>query len=216
MIVDVIIPTRTDARILPLLSACVGSLRASEQGVWFNVVLVESGPEIVEVGQDVTIKFDREEFNYNHALKQGINSTSGEWVVLANNDLIFYPHWFTEILTVNSLFPSIRSFTPWNGHNGYHDFIYHGTPGNVFVGRRVCYEIGGWCIVCKREVLEAIDLSERVNLWYSDNIYADELTKHRIEHALVKSSKVNHITSQTIDFSKYDTRMDYLKYKGEW
>jgi hypothetical protein len=33
--------------------------------------------------------------------------------------------------------------------------------------------------------------------WYSDNVYADELLKHGIKHALVTRSKVDHIVSQT-------------------
>ena len=212
--IDVIIPTKTCERLLPILTRCISSLRASED-FDFNVVLVESQACKVEVGQDMTILYDRPTFNYNHALKLGIDVTVGDWVVMANNDLVFHPGWFSAIRSVWETMPTVRSFCPWNGQDGYHNYVYADNPNRVIFGYRVCYEVGGWCLVCRRDVLETIDLSERVDFWYSDNVYADELQKHRIPHALIRDSRVDHLTSQTVDFSVYDSRVDLLKYRGE-
>jgi len=57
-----------------------------------------------------------------------------------------------------------------------------------------------------------VKLSERVSLWYSDNIYADELIRNGIKHALVKNSVVKHLGSATINYSVYATDSDYIKY----
>jgi GT2 family glycosyltransferase len=198
-----------------MVDRCVSSLRQSETEHVFNIVLIESGADKIDVGQDATIMWELPEFNYNGALKLGINSTSNDWVVLANNDLIFHPGWMSEIFKVHDQFPLIKSFSPWNTINAYHDSIYPNFPVPMIIGYRVCYEVCGWCLVAKREVLETIDLSDRVNLWYSDNIYADELLKHKFVHALVKNSLVDHLCTQTIDFTKYDSRADLLKYQGK-
>jgi len=191
-----------------MLMNCIASLKASEPRITFNVVLVESS-QYMACGQDRTIDYDTDTFCYNHALNLGIKSTTNEWVILANNDLIFHPFFMTAILDEHRLDSSIKSFSPWNP--GYHDCCMSGDR-DLFVGSRVCYELAGWCIVCRRELLEAINLSEHVDFWYSDNIYADEIVRHGFKHALVRVSVVNHLCSRTIDFTTYDSTIDLKKY----
>lgn len=212
MIVDVVIPSKTNYSNLCMVKECIRSLRAAELDIKFNVILVESSAIAEDVGQDITIMYDRPTFCYNAALNMGIAKSVNEWVILANNDLIFHHGFFDWVLSIFCQYPAIRSFSPWNAHGNWHPSVYPADVPNIIPGYRICYEITGWCLMTRREVLNTIDLSERVDFWYSDNIYADELKKNGFIHALLKHSRVDHITSQTVDFRNYDSEIDRVKY----
>ena len=111
--VDVIVPSLSKPEHHKMIKNCINSLRDSEKNIKFNVVLIESWKEHFDLGQDKTIKFDLEKFNYNHALNQGISATNNEWIVLANNDLIFQPNWMKEILLSKERNPDVVSFCPY-------------------------------------------------------------------------------------------------------
>lgn len=212
--VDVVIPSRTTDAIIPLAKQTIDTLRLSESHIKFNVILVESGSEIVDVGQDMTIKYDRPDFSYNRALNLGAAASENDWIVFANNDLIFHERWMTAILITNEFNPYFGSFSPWNNMHNWHNRLFPNNRFNLLHGYRICHEIAGWCLVVKRSTLATIGpLSERCSLWYSDNIYADALLKHGISHGLVANSHVDHITSQTIDFSQYITETDRKLYE---
>ena len=215
MLVDVIIPSKTSDQMAPILMQCISSLKSSEPTIKFNAVVVESG-EHRALGQDRTIAYDQDIFCYNHALNLGINSTQNEWVILANNDLIFHPYFMSEILNAHAFHPDIQSFSPWNNMDGWHDSAMSNYPyADLYVGYDTSYRLAGWCIIVRREVLNRIDLNERCRLWYSDNIYSDELQRYGIQHALIRQSRVDHLCTQTIDFSRYDTGEDYARYMRE-
>jgi hypothetical protein len=65
------------------------------------------------------------------------------------------------------------------------------------------YDIGitllGWCIIVNRIIFNTINkLNESCNFWHSDNLYAQQLSKYNINHALICESLVTHIGSKTI------------------
>jgi glycosyltransferase involved in cell wall biosynthesis len=209
--VDVIIPSKSSDDNWPMVVKTIQSLRLSEPWFDFNVVLVESG-ELKNCGQNLTIDYEDKRFSYNRALNKGIAQTKADWVVMANNDLWFHAGWFSEIIKAWVDNPDIKSFSPWNNYHNWHPRLFPENKSSVLIGSRICRELAGWCIVARREMIETIDIDERCSLWFSDNIYADELEKHGYHHALVCSSLVDHLTSQTIDFSKYDTLEDQKLY----
>lgn len=213
MLVDVIMPSKTSDQIAPLVMQCIATLKMSEPAIKFNVVLVESAGYRA-LGQDRTVMYDQDQFCYNHALNLGLRATDNEWVILANNDLYFHPFFMTAILAAQKEDSSIQSFSPWNDFGGWHERAFPGSEYSIFYGYRTSYELAGWCIVTTRKVLNEITLSERCRLWYSDNIYADELQKRGIVHALIRQSIVGHLCSQTIDYSSYDVGKDYDRYIG--
>lgn len=211
--VDVVIPSKTIGLLTSTLEDCISSLRISERNINFNVIVVESGPNFVAKGQDITIAYDGEEFNYNHALNQGLKKCSHDWVILANNDLIFRDNFMQEIMAINALYPEIKSFSPWNSFYGWHQNLFPNAE-KIHVGYRICHELAGWCIIAKRDIFDVISLSERVSFWYSDNVYADALMGAGIIHALARDAKVDHITSQTKIVSQeeaFQSYQDYLK-----
>lgn len=214
--IDVIIPSKTSAQFAQLASNCIASLRQSEQRQ-FNVVVVESEHEThpFNVGQDKTIFWDPErKFNYNGALNLGIRATTNEWVVLTNNDVIFHPGWFTEILKVNAKHPDLMSFCSWCDYDNWHPSRYPNLAPDVdhVINDWIGYGMASWTIIVKREVLNVIDLSERVSFWYSDNVYADAVKKHGYKHALAVHSKIDHLSSQTIKTIAYNSAEDKCVY----
>lgn len=214
--VDVVIPSKSDSHIVPIMKNCIDSLRKSEENISFNIIVIESGADIIELGQDLTINFDQEKFNYNHALNQGLSVCENEWVILANNDLIFHKGFMLEILLAHAKRPDFLSFSPWNNMWAWHQRAYslefNFKFPDIIEGYRICYEIAGWCIIAKREIFNTISLSERVDFWYSDNVYADSLIANNIRHALVTKSKVDHITSQTKIVSPIEAAKAYQDY----
>jgi GT2 family glycosyltransferase len=211
-IVDVIIPSKTCGKTLPMMINCIKSLRNSQDRIQFNIVVVESGEQIIDVGQNMSIKYPHDRFCYNHALNLGLAQTKNEWVVLANNDLIFKPGWMHEIIIAHNLRKDIESFSPWNDMWDWHPRYFGNIYPPIIEGYRIGIELAGWCIVARRRIFEEIKLSERVNFWYSDNVYADDLMKHGIKHALVTGAKVDHIVSQTHSVSAEEARASREEY----
>ena len=53
--------------------------------------------------------------------------------------------------------------------------------------------------VVKREVFDIIgEMDSKFRFWYADNDYAKTLKKYKIRHALVSSSIVDHLESETL------------------
>lgn len=210
--VDIVIPSFTDEKIQMILRVCIATIRQSEPRTQFNIIVVESGPTLIECGQNITIRYDREKFNYNHALNQGLSICKNEWVVLANNDLVFRKYWMTEIFLAHESNPDIMSFCPWNEMHNWHFNLFGPDPDPVIRGYRICHEMAGWCIIARREIFDKIRLSERVDFWFSDNVYADALIAANIPHALVSRSRVNHMVSQTHVVNQQEAQDAYYKY----
>lgn len=226
--VDVIIPCKTSSDSLKRMAQeCITSLRHSETDYKFNVVVIESQkdyPRYLDpwyLGQDSTIVWEKPEFNYNGALNLGIASTKNEWVVLANNDLLFHKGWFTEILKIYSKYPSIHSFSSWTSYWQWHDQHFQREIDRVkkadaVLGYTTIGELAAWCLTTRRELLEKITLHESVDFYYSDVIYADELLKIGMPHALVVNSRVDHLAHKTLaiepNVSRLENAAQKLKY----
>lgn len=212
--VDVVIVSLGDTpQRRAMTETAINTLLASDQQVQFNIVVVEHFKQFLKEGHEyesctVVVPQD-EKFNYNLYLKYGIKHSSGApWVVLANNDLIFHRGWMTEIIKHHKT-TGINSFSPWN--DGTHQARFPGQAKALYVGHRVAYELAGWCMVVRRELLDRMDLDTRVMFWYSDNIYADELKRLDEPHALVRDSLVTHLESATIKNFNPEKLREYTK-----
>jgi GT2 family glycosyltransferase len=217
MLVDVIIPSKTSSIFFQTGLNCINSLRSSEHNHQFNVIIVESEPKetAYDIGQNLTIQYPKEEkFIYNKALNLGIKRSKSEWVVLSNNDVLFKPAWFTEILRVNELYPELKSFCSWCDYDNWHNIRYPDIKSDelFILNDWIGYGMASWTIIVKREVLDVIHLGEHVSFWYSDNVYADELRKYGYKHALAVRSKIDHLGSMTISTIKYDPSIDEKAY----
>jgi len=178
----------------------IRTLRASEADVDFVVTVMESNPRwdpLRHPYENCQVLQPGGPFNYNKFCNIGIQATRNPWVALCNNDLVFHPGWFREILKVHADDPSLQSFSPFNEHEGWHPTLFEGAAPALSVNYRVNYEVAGWCLVIRREVLCRITLSERVSFWYSDDVFAEALNRNGIRHCLVKASKVDHLGRAT-------------------
>jgi len=205
MQVDVVIPSKTSPQFVEMTQKCIASLKHSERDIKFNVILIESERDNPpQVGQDQTIHWERDNFNYNGALNLGIAASKTDWVILCNNDLWFHPNWFSEILKVYNDYPDIESFSSWTSVRCWHEYIFGPDKVKEFrdyrgvVGYRTIGELAAWCLTVRRDLLTKINLRENVDFYYSDCIYVDELLKLKKKHSLVIRSKVDHLGHQTV------------------
>jgi hypothetical protein len=141
--------------------------------------------------------FPRKPFNYNKFMNLGIKKGTASYVVLCNNDLIFQPGWASSILETFRTYPELDSASPLCEINHRELGIYPNT--GTYFGYEVRKQIAGWCLFFKRSMLQKTGLlDERFRFWYADNDYANTLEKNKILHALVSSSLVDHLESQTL------------------
>lgn len=169
----------------------IKTLLESEDNIQFNVFVVESNPNVHynHLPNTTTLWTDKP-FNYNGYLNYAISHGSAPYTVLCNNDLSYKKGWASEIINAMKQYPALMSASPFcpetQKTEDWNKFLVH-------YGYMIRQQLAGWCIFQKREVLDRIGgLSEDVDFWYSDNIYADQLQKHGINHGLVSTSVVHH------------------------
>lgn len=181
---DCIMPVNySKPELVVMTGECIASLHYSEKYVKFNVIEVEDKSE---------------RFNYNRALCEGLSRGTSEFVILANNDLIFHKNWFSELMIAYND-KIAESFGCWNPK--WHERFFK-KEQDYYIGDRIGYELTGWIIVTTRKILEKINFCHRdsfkVDFWYSDDLYKSLICQHNIKHALVRNSKVTHLLSKTL------------------
>jgi GT2 family glycosyltransferase len=200
MQVDIIILSKTDsAQKQKMTEECIESLLASENPteIRFNVVIIEScatfGGYEARFGRTIE---PGGKFGFNKFLNIGIRETHSEFVCLCNNDLIFHPGWASSLLAAMRAHPEIESCCPYCS-------IYHAAKGMEAGGPPVAgyYDevLIGWCIFVKRTVLDRIGpLDEKITFWYAERDFGKLLEAAGIVHALVSTSRVDHLGSQSL------------------
>jgi len=186
--------------IFEMTKYCFSSLWDSERennNLDIEIILVESNKDYKKAGfsysDTVKVITPNLTFNFNKFLNIGIRASSGDYIALCNNDLIFRRNWFTEMLKVKTINPEILSFSPYDENTNRlpKDIIFF----NDFVkGYELQKEMTGWCFVVEKIVFKKIGkLDERFNFYYADNDYVMCLRKHNIQHAIVCKSYVTHL-----------------------
>ncbi|HMI06355.1 MAG TPA: glycosyltransferase [Flavobacterium sp.] len=195
---SVVILAKTDClEFFDMTMVCIDSLVASEKDIPMEVIIVESNKNFYGSGFQypdfVKIIIPETDFNFHGFLNIGISGSTGEFIALCNNDLVFHENWFGEMLKVSEKHPDILSFSP------------SGTPcpesekGRFEIGYRVMQQLMGWCFVVKREIFKTIGpLDETFDFYYADNDYGMTLRYYNIRHALVCSSYVEHLERKSV------------------
>lgn len=198
MELSVIILARTDSeQSFRMTSECIGSLLVSEPQTKLEIILIESEKNYhsnpFQYPEQVKVIVPDAVFNFHKFLNIGIGASTGAYIALCNNDLIFHDNWFGEIRKVAQANPKILSFSP------------SGKPcpqaqkGKFVPGYRVMHQIMGWCIVAKRELFDTTGpLDETFDFYYADNDYAMTLKYFNIRHALVCSAYVEHLEGKSV------------------
>lgn len=183
-----------------LTTRSINTLRASEP-FSFNEIIVETNTDYLKRGyvyHGSTVITPNEEFNYNRFLNIGLKYTKSDWIIIANNDVIFTSGWYTKLMDFQYKNPHYLSLSPyepnWHNNKNMLNTISH------YEGYRTSFEITGWCIVINRSVVDKCNLfDEQFKFWYQDNDYAETLNYKNIPHALVTESRVYHDISRSYD-----------------
>lgn len=208
---SVIILTLTNSEELYKMTLnCINSLKESETNVNFEIIIIESNKNYLvsnfKYPDFVKVIIPDVKFNFHQYLNIGIKASSGDYIALCNNDLIFHKKWFSEILKITELDSSILSFSPVSTVNVDYENIYQ-------IGYKVRTHIMGWCIVANKKLFNKIGyLDETFDFYYADNDYAMTLKSKNIKHAVVFNSKVEHLEKRS---SKKETESQSFldKYK---
>lgn len=198
MNVDCVILTKTvDERFYKMTNDTIESLINSEPSIKFDIKLVESNyssPFRYNYSNVETIK-PIEQFNYNRFLNLGLEKCHNDWIILSNNDVTYTTNWFTNLMSEHDKDPELLSMCPYepNWHKQYYPIavdVNYGYSSKTF--------ITGWCIIINKKVVERIGkFDEQFAFWYQDDDYGRTIQKHNIKHAMIKSSVVYHLGSQS-------------------
>jgi hypothetical protein len=215
--IDVILLTYTkDLTYYGMTQRAINTLKSSEGSYNFDVKVVESSKNAASqqlLYTGCTTIVPDEKFGYNRFLNHALKHCKNEWVVVGNNDLIFMPGWFSEIMRAHVDNPEIKSFSPYepNWHALYNIGI---SNKDVALGYRSAYEITGWCIVINREIIDNCKLFDpQFDFLFQDDDYAETLRNAGYKHALVKKSIVYHVFFQSHELNKETRQSD--KESGE-
>lgn len=186
----VMVVASKDAELVRMTQTAINSCVAEGD---VNVIIVETHKVHKYEHANTIIEYN-EPFCYNRCLNYGIKEGKNDIVILANNDLYFEKGWSTigsTMMTNDYLSASALSTDPRQRSFKRGDYAYEG----YIVG----YHLTGWCIFAQRKLFDIIGkIDERVNFWYSDNLYAEQLKAKKISHALICNVTVLHYTSRTL------------------
>lgn len=195
MQLSVVILAKTDREdLFRMTLRCIDSLYASES-FRPEVIIVESNKNYYESGflypDEVKIIIPKKAFNFHRFLNIGVAASSGDFIALCNNDLVFHPNWFGAMNLVAQKNRDILSFSPV-GEKPL------AKTGKFTIGHRAMIHLMGWCFVVRRGIFNTIGpLDETFDFYYADNDYGMTLRYHNIKHALVHDSYVEHLERQS-------------------
>jgi hypothetical protein len=202
---DLIIVTQSSPGLIEMTEQCITSARKDCD---LNVIIVETG-QPYKYKADKLIEYNGE-FNYNRALNLGLKYAKNKIQILANNDLIFREGWskIGEIMKVNGYLSASALSNDqrqlWFKRGNY-----------AYEGYNIGYQLAGWCIFTDKELWNHIGkLDETHQFWFSDNVYAEQLKKANIKHALICSVVVDHLGSQTLRKQSRDVQRTYTYAQG--
>jgi GT2 family glycosyltransferase len=183
----------------------IDSLHQSEREYNFNIWLIETNSEYESMGfsfPDALVVTPDCEFGYNKYLNIGLSECKSEYVVIANNDLIFEEKWCTNI--INAMNDSgLDSASPYNPGWGLHAGCESGVHKGVIVSKHIC----GWCMVLTRRMLDSIyPLDEQFLFWAQDDDMRMVIERNNFVHGLVGESRVKHLTSKSHRFVPTDRK----------
>ncbi|MBS1722347.1 MAG: hypothetical protein JSS66_05010 [Armatimonadetes bacterium] len=197
--VDVAILSYTkNDKFFTMTQHCLESLHESEPDFDFRVHLVETNPRLKEDGYDYGQLVERVvqpsvPFNYNLYLNQVLPAFDTEYCVVLNNDVLCHQGWFGTIvrsMEEHNLDSASPKCPRWAAHRPFTSGVHLGHVSGV----HFC----GWCLVFRLHALKSVlPLDEAFSFWYQDNDLAQLLKCTDKRHALVATSLMTHLESQS-------------------
>lgn len=204
-VVDVIFLSnaKTD-ELQAMTQQAVNTCIAGANSLPINAIVIEQQPA-VEYDNAQTM-YQTGEFRYNAFANLGAEQGSAEWIMVANNDLVFSNGWLHALLVANHPLMSPKAPDEYR-----QQAITVDTIGDV-TGQH----LSGWCFMIRRELWERIGgFDECVDFWCSDDVVIEQCRAVGTLPMLVPGSTVAHLGSQTFkteDPAKFDD-MTWLQIK---
>lgn len=193
----IILSYAIDDDIFQMNCRCLESLFGSEK--WddgeLEVLIVESRKDNpYRYDERVRVMIPDERFNFHRFLNIGLENTSGKFVALCNNDIVFNRSWYSEILEVKALNPKFMCFSPMDPD--YPLMAELVSTGNYFyVGWDNKRHYAAWCMVWERTLFDIIGrLDETFDYYSADDDELLTLRKYAVDNVLVAKSVVRHLS----------------------
>jgi GT2 family glycosyltransferase len=193
MNVSVIIPCYLlpdkEGELLTFTQDCINSLRTFSSD--FELILIDNGSpcgtDYLMSEADIYIR-NRVNLGYGPAVNQGLKVARGEWLVVANNDLVFIHDWITA---------AAAAWQPGTGAISAH--LHDHDPNHRSGRRRVGQpgEMFGALWLTRREVVERVGYLDEgfETAYFEDTFFWHTLRAHGYE--LAKTGWVKHIGNAT-------------------
>lgn len=160
-----------------------------------NVIVIEQQSNLYGNAQTV---HRPDPFRYNAFANFGARQGSAEWIMVANNDLVFSNGWLHALLAANH--PLVSPKAP-------SDYRQMNIDANT-IGDETGRHLSGWCFMIRRDLWERIGgFDECVDFWCSDDVVIEQCRAVGILPMLVPGSTVEHLGSRTFateDPSRFD------------
>lgn len=197
------VPARSDvppvADIVILSNATTGDLRTLTQntvntclgganGMPIGITVIEQNPAVI-YQRCATLHTD-EKFHYNRFANFGASLGSADWIVIANNDLLFHDGWLHRLLAANH--PLVSPKCPRDSRQT--EFTSNTT--GFITGRH----LSGWCFMISRKMWEDIGgLDESVSFWCSDDVVVEQAREYGVAPMIVPDAVIEHVQSMTLN-----------------
>ena len=207
--VDIIILSYTkDKNIFDMTTRCINTIK-SQTGINCNIIVVETNKHFVEDGftYNATVILPGEEFNYNRFLNIGLKYCTAPYILITNNDVIFYKNSIMNLVEALKT-TDLISVSPIDlYYNKHAAFLNHEI--SLIEGTKVGVHLTGWCFMVKNEIFNIIGkFDEQFSFWYQDNDYCNLLNKYKLKHALVANAAVCHFGGQSHHLIEVDKFYD--------
>lgn len=152
-----------------------------------NVIVMEQKFGVHYAGANTYYCSD--EFNYNAFANKGASLGYADWIMIANNDLIFKPNWLQPLLDAKN-----EVVSPVDTNNKKQLEIIVNTLGS----QNGVY-FSGWCFMLTRKLWRTISgFDKDFPFWFADDAVIEQVKKELVMPMLVPGSQVTHIGSATL------------------
>lgn len=183
--IDVILIS--DARTKKLRELTSRAISSAGENV--NIIVVESNKSVRY--RYAHVIHPSQPFNYNAYLNLGAQQGHGEYILFANNDVLFDMDWANNIVQAMVQHQVVSASPICPRVAAALDITLH---GEVLFGYDLITRFCGWAFMWTRKFYDlAGGLDESFKFWCSDNAAVEQLKKHQQQHMLVPSSLVMHI-----------------------
>lgn len=135
------------------------------------------------------------QFSYNGFANRAARMGTADWVMVANNDLIFEDGWLHNLVAAGH--PIVSPHNPADPRQ-------QDLEGNE-TGTKNGRHLSGWCFMISRALWNQIGgFDERITFWCSDDVVIEQVVAAGYDPMIVPGSRVRHLGSATLGTSARD------------